>query len=163
MTVFTDTKILALAKTLVVSASNLVFGPEVGVGPAKTDAPVVTPWLASVRSIATDLTAVQTLPSVSSTVYQSDSRDLSNVLPAHSVSGVITSPPYPNEKDYTRTTRLESVILGFIASKEDLRAVKRGLIRSNTRGIYKSDDDDLLVKDHVEIQGIAERDRASPN
>src|SRR5208282_2719565 len=26
----------------------------------------------------------------------------------------------------------------------------------NTRGIYKSDDDDLLVKDNTEIQGIAE-------
>lgn len=149
-------EILALAKTLVVSASNLVFGPEVGVGPVKDDAPVVSPWLASVQSIAADLTAIQNLSTVSSIVCQSDSRDLSNVLPANSVSGVITSPPYPNEKDYTRTTRLESVILGFLASKEDLRAVKRGLVRSNTRGIYKSDDDDLLVKNHVEIQRIAD-------
>ena len=32
---------------------------------------------------------------------------------------VITSPPYPNEKDYTRTTRLESVLLGFIRTKQD--------------------------------------------
>ena len=37
---------LALAKQLVYTASNLRFGPEVGVGKAKSDAPVVEPWLA---------------------------------------------------------------------------------------------------------------------
>ena len=36
---------LALAKQLVYTASNLRFGPEVGVGKAKPDAPVVGPWL----------------------------------------------------------------------------------------------------------------------
>jgi hypothetical protein len=71
------------------------------------------------------------------------------------VDAVITSPPYPNEKDYTRTTRLESVLLGFIRSKHDLRSLKQDLVRSNTRNVYKSDQDDLLVSDHSEIQRIA--------
>src|ERR1035437_7509338 len=74
---------------------------------------------------------------------------------ATSIDAVITSPPYPNEKDYTRTTRLESVLLGFIQSKEDLRALKRNLVRSNTRGVYKADLDDLLVNGHLEIERIA--------
>lgn len=69
---------------------------------------------------------------------------------------MITSPPYPNEKDYTRTTRLESVLLGLIQSKADLQALKRGLVRSNTRGVYKIDDDDRWVLDHPEIQRIAQ-------
>jgi hypothetical protein len=69
---------------------------------------------------------------------------------------VITSPPYPNEKDYTRTTRLESVVLGFIKSKAELRALKRTLVRSNTRGVYKGDDDDQWIAGHAEIQRIAE-------
>jgi hypothetical protein len=72
------------------------------------------------------------------------------------VDAVITSPPYPNEKDYTRTTRLESVLLGFINSKEELRELKKRLVRSNTRGIYKGDDDDQWVSDFPEIQHIAE-------
>jgi DNA modification methylase len=71
------------------------------------------------------------------------------------VNAVITSPPYPNEKDYTRTTRLESVLLGFINSKEELRELKKRLIRSNTRGIYKDDDDDQWVSDFPDIQRIA--------
>jgi len=69
---------------------------------------------------------------------------------------VITSPPYPNEKDYTRTTRLESVILGFIRSKEELRSFKKNLIRSNTRGVYKGDNDDSCIRDHREISEIAQ-------
>jgi hypothetical protein len=72
------------------------------------------------------------------------------------MDAVITSPPYPNEKDYTRTTRLESVLLGFTKSKGDIRSVKHDLVRSNTRSVYKSDTDHLLVKGHGEIQRIAE-------
>jgi hypothetical protein len=47
------------------------------------------------------------------------------------------------------------VLLGFISSKSDLQALKQGLVRSNTRGVYKGDDDDRWVADHDEIQRIA--------
>jgi hypothetical protein len=47
---------------------------------------------------------------------------LSGVLEPGSIDVVITSPPYPNEKDYTRTTRLESGLLGFIRNEKELRA-----------------------------------------
>jgi hypothetical protein len=72
------------------------------------------------------------------------------------VDAVITSPPYPNEKDYTRTTRLESVVLGFIKSKSELKDMKKNFLRSNTRGVYKGDEDDKYVEGHLEIQHIAE-------
>ena len=35
--------------------------------------------------------------------------------------------------------------------------MKRGLLRSNTRGVYKGDDDDQWLSDHGEIERIAER------
>ena len=146
---------LALAKALVFGISNLQFGPEVGVGSRKADAPVVATWLAGVHSMADDLTAVQSLAGAESTVLFGDSRQVVQTLPPNSVSAVITSPPYPNEKDYTRTTRLESVLLGFIKSKDELRTLKRSLVRSNTRGVYKADDDDQWVAEHAEIQRIA--------
>jgi hypothetical protein len=84
-----------------------------------------------------------------------DARNLEIIEPK-SVDAVITSPPYPNEKDYTRTTRLESVLLGFINSKEELRELKKRLIRSNTRGIYKGDNDDEWVTEFPEIQRLAD-------
>jgi DNA modification methylase len=60
---------------------------------------------------------------------------------------VITSPPYPNEKDYTRATRVESVLLGLIRSKKDLRSVKESLLRSNTRNVFVNDSDAQYVQD----------------
>jgi len=59
-------------------------------------------------------------------------------------------------KDYTRTTRLESVVLGFITSIAELRRFKKQLIRSNTRGIYTTDTDDQWIAHHIEIQRVAE-------
>ena len=148
-------ELLALAKSLVYRVSNLRFGPEVGVGIIKTDAPVILEWLTAVRAIADDLPLLQSLPETAAIVHKADARQLSHILAPNSIDAVITSPPYPNEKDYTRTTRLESVLLGFIHNKADLQALKRGLLRSNTRGIYKGDDDDQWIAEHSEIQRIA--------
>jgi len=147
---------LALARAIVYGISNLHFGPEVGVERPKADAPVVDIWLGNVRAMAGDLCGVQDASHTPSTVHQADSRDLSALLAPGSVDAVITSPPYPNEKDYTRTTRLESVLLGFVRTKRDLRAIKAGLVGSNTRSVYRADADDLFVADHPEIQRIAD-------
>jgi hypothetical protein len=152
---FSDHERLALAKAIVSAISNLRFGPEVGVRPAKPDAPVVSTWLSGLRTMTNDLSDLRSKADTAAIVHRADSRNLLAVLEPGSVSAVITSPPYPNEKDYTRTTRLESVLLGFLRSKQDLRALKQDLVRSNTRGVYRNDDDDLLVAGHEEIQRIA--------
>ncbi|MGI0487911.1 DNA methyltransferase [Pantanalinema rosaneae CENA516] len=146
---------LALAKAVITSISNLRFGPEVGVGKAKSDAPVVEAWLREVQAIAADLRYLQTLPFTPATIHHADARQVVQVFAANSIDAVITSPPYPNEKDYTRTTRLESVLLGFIHNKAELRSFKEGLIRSNTRNVFKADTDDIWVSRHPEIQRIA--------
>ncbi len=147
---------LALAKALVYSISNLHFGPEVGVGPTKHDAPVISSWLTCLSTMANDLRKVQKKKDTPGEVHLADARQIAQVLEPNSIDAVITSPPYPNEKDYTRTTRLESVLLGFIHNKAELQALKRGLVRSNTRGVYKADNDDQWVAEHPEIQRIAQ-------
>lgn len=147
---------LSLARSAVSDVSNLQFGPEVGVGKPKEDAPVVEAWLARVEAMAEDLRYLQTLPQAFGKVHQGDSRQILQVLEPQSIDAIITSPPYPNEKDYTRTTRLESVLLGFLQDKADLRALKQGLVRSNTRNVYKADEDDVWVSRHAEIQQLAQ-------
>jgi hypothetical protein len=150
-------ELLALAKTLVFSASNLHFGPEVGVARAKKeDVPVIESWLAEIRAMAMDIQSVKESPSVRAVVHLADSRNPGQLLEPNSIDAVFTSPPYPNEKDYTRTTRLESVVLGFIRDKAELKALKQNLVRSNTRNVYKGDDDDTWVLNHKEIQEIAD-------
>ncbi len=148
-------ELLALAKALVSMISNLHFGPEVGVGSPKVDAPVVSSWLAKLEVMAADLGQLQGAAAVPAFVEHADSRRLQQLIQPVSIDAVITSPPYPNEKDYTRTTRLESVLLGLIRDKSDLRTLKRKLVRSNTRGVYKGDNDDQWVSKHPRIQQIA--------
>lgn len=147
---------LALAKAIVFGISNLEFGPEVGVGAAKEDAPVVDMWLQTVGAVANDLRKLQDSAVASAKVVKGDSRQLRLLLEPDSIDAVITSPPYPNEKDYTRTTRLEAVLLGFINSKAELRSVKQDLVRSNTRNVYKDDKDHLHIAGHQEIDRIAD-------
>lgn len=146
---------LALASAMVSSISNLRFGPEVGVASPKQDASVVGAWLSGIGAMASGLRELQDGRDVHSAVYHADSRNLTSVIAPRSIDAVITSPPYPNEKDYTRTTRLESVLLEFINSKQELRALKKGLVRSNTRSVYKEDRDDELVRGNERIQKIA--------
>ncbi len=146
---------LALAKALVTKIGNLKFGPEVGVGKIKYDAPVLDTWLDVMQLIIDDLRLVRHHSLPPSSVLKADARESHLVLQPKSINAVITSPPYPNEKDYTRTTRLESVILGLIRDRRELRSSKQDLIRSNTRGVYKADSDDRVVEQHETIQRIA--------
>jgi DNA modification methylase len=147
--------LLALGNALVFKISNLRFGPEVGVKSPKIDVPVISNWLLEIDKMVKDLRQVKGISYPNAEIHLADARCL-DALEPNSVDAVITSPPYPNEKDYTRTTRLESVLLGFISNKEELRELKRRLVRSNTRGIYKGDDDDKWVSEFPEIQCIAE-------
>ena len=155
--VFSRYERLALASALVNGIGNLRFGPEVGVGPIKTDAPVIDYWLNNVQSMASDLAEVQECTSAKSQIIKADARSIQKSVDEESVDAVITSPPYPNEKDYTRTTRLESVLLGFLKSRQDLQSLKKELVRSNTRGVYKDDDDDYIVSALPRIQVLADR------
>ena len=41
---------------------------------------------------------------VDSIAIKADARQADQILERESIDAVITSPPYPNEKDYTRTT-----------------------------------------------------------
>lgn len=148
-------ELLALAKALVFSISNLRFGPEVGIGKLKSDAPVIAVWLHEVKKMADDLRQLSRGKNTQAQVHLADSRQINKLLKPSSIDAVITSPPYPNEKDYTRTTRLESVLLGFINNSAELQALKRNLVRSNTRTVYKGDDDHQWVENNEEIQRLA--------
>lgn len=154
---FSQYELLALSKSTVSTSSNLRFGPEVGVGAIKEDAPVISAWLNNILTIASDLRKVRkhgdTTPS---RVHLQDARDIFEILEPNSIDAVITSPPYPNEKDYTRTTRLESVLLGFIQNKADLQALKKALLCSNTRTVYKGDTDEIWIKDYQKIKSLAD-------
>lgn len=152
---FADHERLALARILPTEVGNLRFGPEVGVGTIKRDAAVVSTWLARVRAMCVDLHRLRPLDSTPAVALAGDARAVGRQLEPNSVDAVITSPPYPNEKDYSRTVRLESVLLGYLNNRADLQEMKRGLVRSNTRGVYSNDEDDAWIRDNTEVERIA--------
>lgn len=149
--------LLALGNALVTNIGNLRFGPEVGVGKIKSDIPVVTAWNHEIQKMLNDLQGVQGQAFPEVKVHLADARSIGKIISPGSIDAVITSPPYPNEKDYTRTTRLESVILGFFPDMVHLRNHKKQFLRSNTRGVYKVDSDDKWVEDNLKIQKLAEK------
>ena len=148
-------ELVALAKLLPTEVGNLRFGPEVGVGAIKQDAPVVGSWLSQVWRMAEDLRGLSALNDTPAKALSGDARDIGGLLAPHSVDAVICSPPYPNEKDYLRIVRLESVLLGLIEDKPQLRSLKQSLVRSNTRGVYKADEDDKWIRSNENIARIA--------
>ena len=149
-------ELLALAKLLPSEIGNLRFGPEVGVGVIKQDAPVVGSWLSQVWHMANDLRVLSAISETPANALSGDARDIGALLDPQSVDAVICSPPYPNEKDYLRIVRLESVLLGFIENQPQLRSLKQRLVRSNTRGVYKGDEDDKWIRSNRNIARIAE-------
>lgn len=155
--IYIDNQLLALATSTVKHSSNLHFGPEVGVSrKKKADSDVIGTWLETVKQMVWDLKKIKENKYLPSHIFNADSRDLAKCFERNSIDAVFTSPPYPNEKDYTRTTRLESVLLGFITSRENLRCLKKNLLRSNSRNVYKGDDDDKYIVHHPEIMKIAD-------
>ena len=145
--------LLALAKNLPTKIGNLRFGPEIGLGAIREDADVISEWRAAVGGFADDLELAGT--SVQADIIHGDAREAGELLEPNSIDVVITSPPYPNEKDYTRTVRLESVILGFAETRAALRETKQTLVRSNSRSVYKADDEDAWLADHPSILALA--------
>ena len=150
-------ELLALAKLLPSDIGNLRFGPEVGVGVIKQDAHVVSSWLSQVWRMANDLGAFSAMSGTPAKALGGDARDIDGLIAPESVDAVICSPPYPNEKDYLRIVRLESVLLGLIDDKPHLRTLKKRLVRSNTRGVYKGDEDDKWIRSNRNIAKVAEK------
>lgn len=147
---------LALAKAAVATASNLRFGPEVGVSAVKkADADVLRAWAANVRAMSDDLRLLASGADTPAASLLGDARAADTLIEPGSLDAVFTSPPYPNEKDYSRTTRLEMVLLGFAEDRLELRGIKKGLLRSNTRGVYKEDADDAWADKFPAVQEAA--------
>lgn len=152
----TDVLRLGLISVAVKDLSNLGFGPEVYVKRNKRlDGDIYGALRVKYQKIRRDMEIVQGIhPHGSIEVYGGDARELGSIV--HSpVDFVITSPPYPNEKDYTRTTRLELVLLDFMQDRKGLRQIKEEMLRSHTRNIFEADNDSAYVKDMPEITSLA--------
>lgn len=68
---------------------------------------------------------------------------------------LITSPPYPNDLEYTRQTRLEMYLLDFVQSMDDVQKIKRTMVKGSTKLIYKESNSASFVKKFDSIQKVS--------
>jgi DNA modification methylase len=151
---------LALVSALVQHIADIKFGPEVYCLSRPKRQPVFNSFLRVAQSMIEDLIRIrrEKNPHVETRVLLADSRKCDEVLSCagiDSVDFIITSPPYPNEHDYTRCTRLELIFLGLLRNNDQLRQLKRTMIRCNTKGIYIDDDDHKMAEQYEQIAYVA--------
>ena len=148
---------LSLLSEVVEGASNVKFGPELYCGPPKHRADVFGGFKTRTLRMIEDLRQFRPKGKIRSRTFQGDSRNLSGVLDRKAlITSVICSPPYPAEHDYTRNSRLELVFLEHVGDIEELRRIKKAMLRCHTKGIYKTDSDGDRILLNSTIMKIAQ-------
>lgn len=149
---------LALISALVGRIADIKFGPEVYcTEPKRTH--VRKSFIDFAETMIDDLEKAKELrrSTIESSIFLGDSRrpEILKTAAPHGVDYVITSPPYPAEHDYTRSTRLELVMLGKVQEQADLRELKQRMIRCHTKGIYKNDNEGARALRYSRVKKIA--------
>jgi hypothetical protein len=140
---------LALMHGFVHGASNVRFGPELYCGKARHGVSVIDDFLVRIAAMEDDLETARQCFAGRARILMGDSRALTRKAigaPRGGFDAIITSPPYPTEHDYTRNSRLELAFLEDVIDAKSLRKIKKGMIRSHTKGIYSSDSDGKEVR-----------------
>ncbi len=75
-------------------------------------------------------------------------------LPLLPADFAITSPPYLNNLDYTMQTRLELFFLGFTPTMADLRGLRKRMMTSDAKAIYREIADRDQVLHIPEVQAV---------
>lgn len=85
-------------------------------------------------------------------VYFGDTRDLSDIKFERKPTIIITSPPYANRYDYTRTYALE-LCFHFVKNFEELKAIRFGILRSHIESKIRKDEapPHPVIKEVVEL------------
>ena len=152
-----DFFLLAMAHVITNGAGNFAFGPEIYRTKPRSDYDVLEHFASRAALMIAEMERAQIArdDKVTAQVLQDDARRMEHV--PSGLAGVITSPPYPNEKDYTRTTRVESLLLGILKNRQQLRSVKESLLRSNTRNVFVADKDADEVAGFTAIQTVSQK------
>jgi len=105
-----------------------------------------------------DLKLIQKFDAYGKTkVFNESTTKASCFIDEKSVDFIITSPPYPNDLEYTRQTRLELYLLDFVKNMEDVQKLKKTMIKSSTKLIYKEDNCGEYIKGFKSVQEVAEQ------
>jgi len=78
-------------------------------------------------------------------------------LKENSIDFIITSPPYPNDLEYTRQTRLELYLLDFVESMNDIQKNKRRMAKGSTKLIFKESNSEIFIDKFNSVKSISSK------
>lgn len=139
-------------------SSYVALCPGTTFYPHRQKEPFFNVFCKKMAQVYKDLETIQRFDNYGKTkVFNRSALETSSFIDEESIDFIITSPPYPNDLEYTRQTRLELYLLDFVKSMEDVQRLKRMMIKGSTKLIYKEDDFGSHVKKFQSIQDIADR------
>ncbi len=74
-----------------------------------------------------------------------------------SIDFIITSPPYPNDLEYTRQTRLEMYLLDFVNNMDDVQQIKRKMVKGSTKLIFRESNSAEMVNKFSSVKNVSEQ------
>lgn len=86
-----------------------------------------------------------------------DSKEMSKFIDLNSIDFVFTSPPYPNDLEYTRQTKLELYLLEFVKSERDIQKIKKKMVKGSTKLVYKESNSARYVEKYETVQSIVSK------
>lgn len=92
-----------------------------------------------------------------STLIDDSCLNASKYIEKDSLDFIITSPPYPNDLEYTRQTRLELYLLDFVKSMEDVQQIKRNMVKGSTKLIFKESNSEKFIKNFKSIKIVSDK------
>ena len=92
-----------------------------------------------------------------SKIFNHTCLEANKYITKNSISFIITSPPYPNDLEYTRQTRLELYLLDFVKTMDDVQQIKRKMVKSSTKLIFKESESEKYIHKFKEIIEISNK------
>jgi DNA modification methylase len=80
----------------------------------------------------------------------------SKYIDKDSIHFIITSPPYPNDLEYTRQTRLELYLLDFVKNMNDVQKIKRNMVKGSTKLVFKESNSEKYIEKYDSIKNISD-------
>jgi len=103
-----------------------------------------------------DLKAIQTFNSYGKSKVITDTcLDAKKYIKNSTIDFMITSPPYPNDLEYTRQTRLELYLLDFVSNMDDVQSIKKKMVKGSTKLIFKESNSSKFIDKFDEINSIS--------
>ena len=139
-------------------ASNVAFCPGTSFYPFRKRAHFVEAFKNQVSFAYEDLMIAQRIidKTESARIINEDCRIMHEEIESHSVDYIFTSPPYPNDLEYTRQTKLDLYLSELVESEADIQKIKKKMVKGSTKVIFKESNSSELVKEFNSIQGVVD-------